>query len=182
MTPAMPQTAATRTNGHTRTNHPIQPGGPNRPTRAALLALGLCVALVGGCSDKPKDTHPQQWVTKRQAVFKEMTKTFEPMGLMARERKPFEKGEFLTLALALQELAAKPWPLFPADSNYPPTRAKPALWLQPQAWEKAVDDYRGKVTQLVSVSNGADMAALKDAVNAVEKSCKSCHDEFRNER
>lgn len=147
------------------------------------VSLGLLAAcLLAACSGEVKDTHPQQWVSKRQAVFKNFTRTLEPMGLMARERKDYDKAEFKASALALQELASQPWPLFSADSNYAPTRAKPSVWLQPAEFKQAQDQYLARVNQLVTASDTGDLAAIKDAVYKVEQSCKSCHDHFRNDR
>ena len=145
---------------------------------ALLAATGLLVA----CSGEVKDTHPQQWVSKRQALFKNFTRTLEPMGLMARGRKDFDKAEFKASALALQDLASQPWPLFTSDSNYAPTRTKPSAWLQPAEFKQAQDHYIDSVNRLVAVSDSGDLATLKDAVHQVEQSCKSCHDHFRNDR
>ncbi len=145
---------------------------------AAISAIFLLVA----CSDKAEDTHPQQLVTKRQAIFKKMTKTLEPMGLVARERESYNKVEFQAWAQELQDLSAKPWALFTADGNYPPTRSKPEVWQKPAEFKQAQDSYLDKVAQLVKVSDSADLAAIRGAVDAVEKSCKSCHQQFRNER
>jgi len=150
----------------------------------AILKTGLIASalLLGACSDNAKDTHPQQLVSKRQAIFKKMTKTLEPMGLVARERKDYSKGEFQAEALALQELSSQPWVLFAPDGNYPPTRAKPSVWQLPTEFKKAQDSYIATVEQLVKVSASADRVAIRQAVNEVEKSCKSCHDQFRSER
>jgi len=149
-----------------------------------ILKTGLIASalLLGACSDDAKDTHPQQLVSKRQAIFKKMTKTLEPMGLVARERKDYNKGEFQAEAQALQELSSQPWVLFASDGNYPPTRAKPSVWQSPAEFKNAQDSYLATVEQLVKVSASADMAAIRQAVNEVEKSCKSCHDQFRSER
>ena len=146
---------------------------------ATLLASTL---LLTACSNEVKDTHPLQLVSKRQAIFKKMTKTLEPMGLVARERKDYNKPEFQESAAALQELASQPWPLFTADSNYPPTRAKPEVWQKVADFKSAQDNYLATVEQLVKVSGNADVNAIRDAVNNIEKSCKSCHNQFRNER
>ncbi len=145
---------------------------------AAISAIFLLVA----CSEKVEDKHPQQLVTKRQAIFKKMTKTLEPMGLVARERESYNKGEFQTWAQELQELSGQPWALFTVDGNYPPTRSKPEVWLKAADFKQAQDSYLDKVGQLVKVSGSADLAAIRDAVDAVEKSCKNCHQQFRNER
>jgi cytochrome c556 len=146
---------------------------------AALIASAL---LLGACSDDVKDTHPQQLVSKRQAIFKKLTKTLEPMGLVARDRKDYNKGEFQAEALALQELSSQPWVLFAPDGNYPPTRAKPSVWQLVSEFKQAQDSYIATVDQLVQVSASANLVAIRQAVNEVEKSCKSCHNQFRSER
>lgn len=149
------------------------------PFAATFVASTL---LLTACSNEVKDTHPQQLVSKRQAIFKKMTKTLEPMGLVARERKDYNKGEFQESAQALQELSSQPWALFTADGNYPPTRAKPEVWQKAAEFKGAQDNYLATVEQLVKVSGNADLNAIRDAVNNIEKSCKSCHNQFRNER
>ena len=150
--------------------------------KTVILTLMAASFWLVACSDAAKDTHPQQWVSKRQALFKNFTRTLEPLGLMARERKDFDKAEFRAAALALQELAGQPWPLFTADSNYAPTRTKVSAWLQPVEFKQAHDQYIASVDQLVAVSDSGDLVAIKDAVHQVEQSCKSCHDHFRNDR
>ena len=64
------------------------------------------------------------------------------MGLVARGRATYNPRELNASALELQKLSTQPWPLFTADSNYPPTRAKPATWMPSKpastAWKKAV--------------------------------------------
>jgi cytochrome c556 len=138
--------------------------------------------MLSACGDAAKDTHPKQLVSQRLAIFKKFTKTLEPMGLVARDRKDFVKSEFMASALALQELSTQPWALFSADGNYPPTRAKPEVWSKAEAFKQAQDSYLSAVNQLVKVSDGVDMDALRSAVDAVQKNCKSCHETFRSEQ
>jgi len=144
-------------------------------TFAGLLALSAC-------SGDVKDTHPDQLVTKRRAIFKQLTKTLEPIGMVARGRKDYSPREFNISALELQKLASQPWPLFTVDSNYPPTLAKPAVWEKPAEFKLAQDKFQAAIISLVQASQGSDMDVIKTAVNAVEKSCKGCHDQFRKER
>ena len=149
------------------------------PVSLALLASSLALCA---CSDAAKDTHPQQLVSHRVAVFKKMTQTLEPLGLVARGHKDYVKPEFVEGAQALKELSGQPWAFFTADGNYPPTRAKPEVWSQPSAFKAAQDKYLTSVDQLVAVSGSGELPAISAAVNDVEKSCKSCHQQFRNER
>jgi cytochrome c556 len=37
------------------------------------------------------------------------------------------------------------------------------------------------VDQLAAAAQGSDLALIKSSVNEVEKSCKSCHTQFRND-
>lgn len=150
--------------------------------KSTLITLIAATALLGACSERAKDTHPQQLVSKRQAIFKNFTKTLEPMGLVARDRQDFVKAEFVASALALQELSSQPWPYFTADGNYPPTRAKPAVWSQPGEFKLAQDTYLASVEKLVLAAQSADLPAVRASVQAVEKSCKNCHDQFRSDR
>jgi cytochrome c556 len=145
------------------------------------LTLIASAALLGACSEGSKDTHPQQLLTKRITIFKKMTKTLEPLGLVARGRQDYIKSEFVEGAQALKDLSSQPWAYFTADGNYPPTRAKPVVWSKPDEFKQAQNKYLASVDKLVEVSGSADMAAIATAVDAVQKSCKSCHDQFRNE-
>ncbi len=147
---------------------------------ATLLTLFATLALTA-CNDEAKDTHPDKLVTQRRALFKEFTRTLEPMGLVARDRKDYNPREFNISALALQKLASQPWPLFTPDSNYPPTHAKPEVWLKAQAFKTAQDNYLASVNQLVTAAQGDDLGLIKTRVNEVQKNCKSCHEQFRND-
>jgi len=75
-------------------------------TLAALVAVFACLAL-SACNDEPKDTHPDQPVTQRRALFKQFTRTLEPMGLVARDRKDYNAREFNISALELQKMASR---------------------------------------------------------------------------
>jgi len=149
--------------------------------KLTLVTLIAATALLNACSDRVKDTHPQQLVSKRQAIFKKFTKSLEPLGMVARDRQDYVRVEFMANAQALQELSTQPWAYFTADGNYPPTRAKPEVWSQATDFKQAQDSYLAAVNQLVKVSGSNDMPAIRASVDAVQKSCKSCHDKFRSE-
>jgi cytochrome c556 len=150
--------------------------------RAATLALTS--VLLAACSTEPEDTHPQRWVSQRQAVFKDFTRTLEPLGLMVRERRPYDAAAFSAGAQALHELAMQPWPLFPPDSHYPPTRARPAVWAEPEAFRSAQERFQGDVARLLAAAQaeGVTVQALQAPVGEVERACKACHDRFRADR
>ncbi len=143
---------------------------------ATACALALC-----GCGEEAQDTHPDRPVTQRRLLFKQFTRTLEPMGMVARERLPFNRPEFLASALELQRLSSKPWPLFTPDSNYPPTHAKPEVWLKAVEFKAAQQALQDKSAALAALARDANLDDLKAAVNDLQTSCKSCHDQFRSD-
>lgn len=148
---------------------------------ASLSLLATAVALTG-CSQEATDNHPNQPVTKRRAVFKEFTRTLEPMGMVARDRETYNAATFLVQAQALQKLSTQPWPLFTADSDYPPTKADAKVWQQPDEFKKAQLQFQQVVGELVQAAAENDQDHIKTSVNNVQKSCKACHEAFRKDR
>ena len=85
--------------------------------RRLPLLLLVCLTLAS-CGHSDVDTHQGQPVTKRKLVFKKILRSFEPIGMVARGRRPYDKDQFLQHALALQTLSTQPWQYFTPDSNY----------------------------------------------------------------
>jgi cytochrome c556 len=148
----------------------------------AILSLLAATVALTGCSQEAPDNHPDQPVSKRRAVFKEFTRTLEPMGMVARDRATYNAATFLTQAQALQKLSAQPWPLFTPDSDYPPTKADSKVWQQPAEFKTAQAQFQQVVDELAQAATGTDLDHIKTSVNNVQKSCKACHDAFRKDR
>jgi len=148
------------------------------PTRA--LPVLLVCALLSGCWGTEQDTHPNQVLTKRRAVFKQYTRILEPIGLVANGRKEFKRDEFLANVQDLEKLADKPWAYFTEDGNYPPTHALPEVWSQPEKFHQAQQNFEAAVHQLALTAQHGSQAEISTAVDAVTQSCKSCHHDFRS--
>ena len=145
--------------------------------RAAPLLIGASLMLAG-CGPK-EDTHPGQPVTHRRALLQETLRTFEPMGIMARGKKPYVQETFLADAAKLQTLSTQPWVYFTPGSTYAPSRAKPAVWQQPAQFKQAQTKYIDAVAQLAAVAKTGNLDAIRPAYEAVSESCAACHKAFR---
>lgn len=77
----------------------------------SVFAIAVSLTL-SACSNEPKDTHPNQPATKRKAVFKQMLRTLEPLGMIVRNRQDYDRRAFLADARELKQLATQPWPYF----------------------------------------------------------------------
>ncbi|MDD5403780.1 MAG: cytochrome c [Sulfuricella sp.] len=146
---------------------------------STLIAIAAAFALTA-CSGTPKDTHPGQPVTKRKAVFKHMLRALEPMGMVARDRKEYDRQEFLASAQELKHLVTQPWIYFTPDSDYPPTRAKADVWQKPAEFKQAQEKLQTAADQLAKAAESGNLDIIRPAVKEVQKSCKACHDQFRS--
>lgn len=147
-----------------------------RPVRLTLLAVSALILTA--CSQDVADTHPDQPVTKRQQAFKAMLRNFEPMGTMLQEKR-YDADAFSRLATSFSELSDAPWSHFGPDSNYPPTKAKPAVWEQPAEFEQRREAFAAAAERLVAAASARVEADVRTAYAAAQDSCKACHRDFR---
>lgn len=145
------------------------------PFKIGLIALS--VTLLAACGE-PEDTRPGQPVKHRQQAFKEIIKSFEPMGVMLR-KGTFDAERFDKLSAELVAKREGPWSYFGADTNYPPTKATGEVWKQPEAFEKEKQAFIAATDKLQEAVKGRDKATVEKAYDAVHDSCKSCHKQFK---
>ena len=142
-----------------------------------LLPL-LALTVLSACSGEVEDTGPGQPVAHRRDAFKAILKVFEPMGVMLRTDR-FEPERFAQLAQALKERRDAPWPYFRPDTNYPPTKALPAVWDEPERFEADRQAFFEATDHLAKIAGTDDKAIAGEAYKAVEETCYSCHDTFK---
>lgn len=147
-----------------------------RPLTGTLLAA----CLLAACNSAPPDTFPGQPVTQRNQLFKQMLRSFEPIGQMAKGKKPYDANEAIALADEVKRLAPLPWSHFPPGSNYAPTKAKAVIWDKPEDFTRAKDDFLVTADKLVVASRERNADQLRSAYEAMLQSCSSCHKKFRD--
>lgn len=145
-------------------------------TSFALLAFSVC--CLAGCDKPPEDTRPGQPVKTRQVAFKEMLKVFEPMGVMLRTQK-YEPEKFAGLATELMTKRDAPWTHFGPDTNYPPTKAKPEVWSQPEAFERERKAFMTATDELLAAAQTKNQAEAEKAYGKAYEICQSCHKRFK---
>lgn len=149
---------------------------PRKSLRLALLSA--CALTVAACSSEVPDTHPDQPVTQRQQAFKTMLRTFEPMGTMLKDRR-YDPDGFTRLANELAVLREKPWSHFGPDTNYPPTKALPAVWEKPAEFAQRRQSFIDATDRLIAAAVARNEAEVRSAYAAAQDSCKACHRDFR---
>ena len=143
-------------------------------TLAALSTL----AFLAGCSAEPQDDRPGQPVKMRQTAFKEILRSFEPMGVMLRKNR-YNAAEFLALANEVASKRDAPWSHFGPDTNYPPTKATPAVWEQPERFERDRATFFRAVDALLVAAQTKDRKQVEAPYQAVHDACQECHRTFK---
>ncbi|WP_454456285.1 c-type cytochrome [Thauera phenylacetica] len=149
-----------------------------RPTALRSLLLALPAALLFACSSEPPDTHPDKPVTQRRDAFKAMLRSTEPMSTMLKDRR-FDADRFASLADQLAAARETPWKHFGADTNYPPTKARPTVWEKPDEFERRRSEFISATDRLLAAAAARSETQARSALAAVQDSCKACHNDFR---
>lgn len=140
------------------------------------LLVCLTLALSACSSEKPQDPETHE----RIQAFKSILNAFEPLGLMVREKQPFDPIRFAELAGQLKEESRKPFAHFTA----PPTggsKSKPEIWSEPARFAEMRDSFHERADRLAAAAGkpGLRLADVSPAYGQLAQSCKSCHDAFR---
>lgn len=148
------------------------------PARLRLLLIFPVLALLTACMGEPEDTRPGQPVKTRQNAFKEIIRSFEPMGKMLREDR-YEADRFLMFAESLVARRDAPWSHFGPDTNYPPTKATAEVWGQPAEFEKNRQAFIDATGKLLEAARSKDRKQVEAPYKAVHETCQTCHRTFK---
>ena len=70
---------------------------------------------------------------------------------------------------------------FPENSNQSPSEAKDEIWLQWDEFVDAIQSFDSAAQALVDAAATEDPRAIRGAFKEMTKSCKSCHQRFRED-
>jgi cytochrome c556 len=120
-------------------------------------------------------------VSYRQAVMNVFYWNTDAMGDMVKGKKEFDAAAFATHAKDLAAAAGlELMAAFPEDSINDESDAREEIWLDFAKFEKKYEALREQSAKLAEVAASGDEAAMKEQFGAASKTCKGCHDDFKN--
>lgn len=143
-----------------------------------LASLVLTTALLAACAGEVEDTRPGQPVKTRQQAFKDIIRSFEPMGVMLRGNT-YDADKFLALANEVVAKRDAPWRHFGPDTHYPPTKATAEVWQQPEKFEQARLAFFAATDTLLEAARTKDRKQLEAPYKAAYETCQDCHKTFK---
>ncbi|HYN38988.1 MAG TPA: cytochrome c [Rhodospirillales bacterium] len=137
---------------------------------SALLAASCSLAPLAARADQPL-------IDYRNAVMESIGGHMSALVAIVKGEVPYTQDAPLH-ARAIAPLATMAGHVFPPGSKTGKTDALPAIWEQPEKFQKAMTAFQTAAADLAKAADGspADLAA---PVSALGKACKGCHDDFR---
>jgi cytochrome c556 len=149
---------------------------------ALLLVFAASPSLVSTAQAQEGPPSPgAMHIQLRKATMDVIASQFGPLGGVAAGKIPYDAARAQLDAERVAILAGIASEVFPADSQSgAPTKAKPEIWTDSAAFAALVKEFQEKTAALVTASKVGTLDALKPAVGEVGKTCKSCHDKFKD--
>jgi cytochrome c556 len=143
--------------------------------------LIACAALAAVSITAPALADGGGEIKYRKAVMKSIG---GHMGAMAGILKS-ETANKANLAVHAQGMAALSniaGSVFPKGSDFGETEALPVIWEKPDEFAKAAKMFQGAAANLEKASMSGDMAQFGQAFGELGKTCKNCHENFREKK
>ncbi|MFT0547814.1 c-type cytochrome [Allopusillimonas ginsengisoli] len=143
----------------------------------ALFAIATVVGL--GCSTASaqfKDADAA--IDYREAAMTLMGSHFGRMAPVAKKEAPFDAEAIRANVAIFSTIAALPWVAYGPGTEG--GEAKSNIWSDAEGFKQKQDDFKQAVTKLDAAAEAGDFDAFRVAFGAVGKSCKACHDSYRN--
>lgn len=145
-------------------------------TSLALAALVSTLSLPAMAQfQKPEDA-----IKYRKASFTVMGAHFGRIGAMASDKAPYDAKLAAENAAIVEAMSKLPWAAFGPGTDKGETKAKSEVWSDAAGFKKASDDMTVAVAQLNAAAKTNSLDALKTAFGGAAKTCKACHDAFRD--
>jgi cytochrome c556 len=149
--------------------------------KSSLLATVCAVLLAGAFSiNAHAQAKPETLVKQRQAAMALQGKYFYgQLRPMAQGKMPYDAAAVARAAGFLEALSKMPWDGFAASTKGVKSGALPAVYNDAAKFKAASDQYEAETTKLAALTKSGNEAAVKEQILAINKSCNSCHESFR---
>ena len=143
----------------------------------AAAAAGVLTALPAAAQfAKPEDA-----IKYRRAAFTVMGTHFARLGAMANGRIPFDAKAASDNAELVAIASHLPFTAFGNGTDLGETRAKPDIWSENDKFRAAASKMQDEVAKLNAAAKTGSLDKLKAAFGDAARSCKACHDSYRED-
>lgn len=142
------------------------------------IVIGLIVG-VHSIAATAQVARTEDAIRYRKAVMVMIKWHYDRLAQMAKGSVPFTRDEVDRNAARLEALSKNVAEGFVAGSHEGDTRAQAAIWSDSQKFHGAIERFQADAAKLRETARKGDAAAVKTQLDAMTKSCKACHDDFK---
>jgi cytochrome c556 len=147
------------------------------------LALGLLAAAASASAQQAQQPKPEQLIKWRQSAYQVLG--WNTARIRANVEGTYNKEEVVKAAntiaaIANSGLGSLYAPGTETGKGWHDTTVKPALFTDAKKAGEAAATFNKEANELAKVALAGDAAAVKAQAAALQRSCKGCHDDFRN--
>jgi cytochrome c556 len=150
----------------------------NRPLLATLAVVAATLSLPAAAQfQKPEDA-----VKYRQSGMFVMANHFGRIGAMVNGRAPYDAAAATANAEIVAAMSMLPFGGF-VEGTASTTKggAKGDIWTKRADFDAGAKKMQQEVAKLVAAAKTNNLDNLKAAFGEVGKTCKGCHDDYRNQ-
>ena len=147
-----------------------------------LLAATAAVTLLAAVPASAQFQKPEDAVKYRQSAMFVMANHFGRIGAMVAGRAPYDAAAAASNAEVVATMSRLPFIGFVEGT--PGTvkgGAAPNIWTERAKFDDGAKKMQDEVAKLLAATKANNFDQLKAAFGPVGQSCKSCHDNFRNQ-
>ena len=142
-----------------------------------MLTAAALVAAFAALPAQAQFAKAEDAVAYRQGAYRVLAHHFGSLGAMANGKAPFDAARAAADGEVLAVLAKLPATGFVAGAES--KAAKPAIWTEADKFKKLDQDLVTAAGALATAAKSGDLEQIKAAFGPTAKTCKACHDEFR---
>ncbi len=117
-------------------------------------------------------------------IIKERMDKFKASKSIMREiNKSFANKDFQKIkngASSLEKWGLEMKNFFPEGSNTFPSEANENIWLEPEIFKVAIENFTKASGELIKITDEKDLVKTIAAFRNLASTCKACHKKFRN--
>ncbi len=144
------------------------------------LVLVLVLVMAGAAVAFAQFARTEDAIEYRQAVMFLIGQHFSRMGAMVKGEVPFDKAGFAANAAVVENLSPLPWEAFTVPGSDKGSKMKTEALAEKDKFAAAAKTAQAEIAKLAAVAKAGEIGAIKAQFGETGKSCKACHDAYRN--
>ena len=150
----------------------------NRP----LLTVAAVAALATSLPAAAQFQKPEDAVKYRKSAMFVMANHFGRVGAMVNGKAPYDAAQAAANVAIVATMSKLPFVGFVENtSSTDKGGASAKIWTDRAKFDEKAKAMQDEVAKLVAAAQANNLDTLKPAFGAVGKTCKGCHDDFRNQ-